>query len=76
MITASGSSWDGVLQAPEVTSLAVTASFPGFSVIGTAYQIGNANTELIFSGQLVTVTVNLGSTLSGQTIKIIRSTNG
>ncbi len=64
-----------MLQAPEVTSLLVPLSIPGHSVIGTAYQIGNANTELIFSGQTVTISVNLAGALSGQTIKIVRSIN-
>lgn len=75
-ITATGASWDWLIQAPEVTSHPVTTPFSGYSIIGTAYQIGNTNTELIFSGQLVTITVNLSSTLSGQMIKIVRSTNG
>ncbi len=72
-ITASWASWDGVLQAPEVTSSVVPLSIPGLSVIGTAYQIGNVNTELSFSGQTVTISVNLPTALSGQTITVVRS---
>lgn len=64
-IIASGSvDWDGVLQAPEVTSNAVPISVPGHSILGTAYQIGNAHTELVFSGQLVTISVSLDVALS------------
>ena len=75
-ITASWASWDGVLQAPEVTSSVVPLSIPGLSVIGTAYQIGNVNTELSFSGQTVTISVNLPTALSGQTITVVRSIDG
>jgi hypothetical protein len=48
-------------------------SLSGYAFTGNVYQIGNANIELTFSGQLVTVRVNLGGGLSGQTIRIYRS---
>ena len=56
-----------------MTSSVVPLSIPGLSVIGTAYQIGNVNTELSFSGQTVTISVNLPTALSGQTITVVRS---
>lgn len=74
-ITASGSNWDGVLQAPEVTSDPANLSLSGYSFTGTFYQIGNANSELLFSGQVATITVNIGSSLSGETVRVFRSPN-
>ena len=74
-ITASGGIWDGVLQAPELTSDRVNLSLSGFAFTGTFYQIGNANAELVFSGQLATVSVNIGATSSGKTARVFRSPN-
>ena len=72
-ITASGASWDGVLQAPELTSDPVNLSLSGYTFTGTFYQIGNANAELLFSGQVATITVQLGTSLSGKNVRIFRS---
>jgi hypothetical protein len=66
-------SWDGTISPPERTNATVSMSLSGYAFTGNVYQIGNANTELTFSGQLVTVSVNLGGGLSGQTIQIYRS---
>ena len=74
-IIAVWSAWDGIIQPPELTSSSVDMLVSGYAFIGNAYQIGNAHTELIFSGQLATVSVKIGSALSGQTLKIFRSTN-
>lgn len=67
--------WDGVLQAPELTSDPVNLSLSGYAFTGTFYQIGNANAELVFSGQIATINVNLGTPLAGQTIRVFRSPN-
>ncbi len=48
-------------------------SLSGYAFIGTFYQIGNADTELEFSGQTPTVTVRLGTPYAGKSIKIFRS---
>ena len=56
-----------------MTGTPITLTLSGYGFMGTSYQIGNANTELIFSGQLATVSVRVGTTLSGQTIKVFRS---
>ncbi len=74
-ITASWWGWDGVIQAPEITSNVVGLTLSGYTFTGTAYEIGNPDTELIFSGQTATITILLGSSLSGQTVKVFRSTN-
>lgn len=47
----------------------------GYAFTGTAYQIGNPHTELMFSGQLATVTIKIGSSFSGQTVRVFRSTD-
>ena len=57
-ITSSGSPWDGVIQSPEVTSDAIGLSLSGYVFVGTPYDIGNSNSELLFSGQLATITIN------------------
>lgn len=74
-ITALWGNWNGVLQAPEITSNSINLALSGYAFTGTAYQIGNANNELIFSGQTVTVSVLIGASLSWQTVKVFRSTN-
>ncbi len=50
-------------------------SLSGYAIIGTAYQIGNVNTELFFSGQVVTVSINLGTDFTLKNIKIYKSPN-
>jgi hypothetical protein len=67
--------WDGVIQAPEMTSIPISLTLSGYGFIGTAYQIGNANTELIFAWQLATVSMKVGGALSGQVIRVFRSIN-
>ena len=74
-ITATSGTWDGVIQAPELTNNTVNMTLSGYAFIGTAYQIGNTHTELIFSGQVATVSVRIESSFSGQTARIFRSTN-
>lgn len=74
-ISALWGNWNGILQAPEITSNKINLALSGYAFTGTAYQIGNANKELIFSGQSVTVSVLLGASLSGQTTRVFRSTN-
>lgn len=64
-----------MLQAPETTNETPNFSLSGYAFTGTAYQIGNAHTELVFSGQTVTVSIQLASSLSGQIAKAYRSTN-
>lgn len=72
-ITALGGGWDGIIQAPEVTGTPMSLTLSGYGFTGNAYQIGNTDTELMFSGQVATVTVNVGVGLSGQTIRVFRS---
>lgn len=72
-ISSSGGVWDGVIQAPELTSDPANLSLSGYAFTGTFYQIGNAGSELFFSGQSATVTVNVGNTLSGKTVRVFRS---
>ena len=74
-ISSSWGTWDGVIQAPEITGTPINLTLSGYAFTETAYQIGNAHTELIFSGQTVTVSVKIGSSFSGQTVKVFRSTN-
>lgn len=74
-ISASGT-WDGVFQAPEVVAETATGVDIGYSFTGNVYQIGSPNTELILSGSTASVTVNIGASLSGQTLRIYRSTDG
>ncbi len=64
-----------MIQAPEITSNVVGLTLSGYTFTGTTYEIGNPDTELIFSGQTATVTILLGSSLSGQTVRVFRSTN-
>jgi hypothetical protein len=58
-----------------MTGNPISLTLSGYGFTGTAYQIGNANTELIFAGQRATISVNLGGTLSGQVIRVFRSIN-
>lgn len=67
--------WDGIISPPERTNQSVSTSLSGYAFTGNAYQIGNSHTELFFSGQLATVSVDIGTALSGQTIKVFRSIN-
>ncbi len=74
-ITASGGGWNGIIQAPEMTSSMPGLSLSGYAFIGNAFQIGNPMTELIFSGQTITVTLDVGASYNGQTLLVYRSTN-
>lgn len=69
-------SWDGVIQAPEITGQSLPALLPGYAWIGGVYQIGNTESELIFSGQLATVSVRLGSSLVWQIARVFHSLDG
>jgi hypothetical protein len=72
-ITALGGGWDGIIQAPEMTGTPMSLTLSGYGFIGTPYQIGNPNTELVFSGQLATVNIKIGAYLGGQTIRAFSS---
>ncbi len=76
-ISASGS-WDGVFQAPTPTSNSGTGTTAtGYSFTGTVYQIGSPNAELTLTGGTgATVTIQVGTAFSGQTLKVYRSTDG
>lgn len=65
--------WDGVIQAPEVTSLAINSGLSGYAFIGTPYRIGNPRAELSFSGQVATVTIGTGSFAPGETLRVFTS---
>jgi S-layer homology domain len=75
VIRAIGNNWDGVIQAPEKTGTEINLPLAGYGFSGTAYQIGNSNSELTFSGQLATISINIGTSLSWQTVRVFRSTN-
>lgn len=75
-ITAVWGSWDGVIQAPETTGQSVPMTLSWYAWLGNAYQIGNSESELLFTGQLVTVTVRLSSTLAGQIARVFHSLDG
>ncbi|MDQ1343375.1 MAG: S-layer y protein [Patescibacteria group bacterium] len=75
-ISASGS-WDGNFQAPTSTSNTATGAGTGYTFTGTVYQIGSPNAELTLTGgSAATVTVNVGTSFSGTTLKVYRSTDG
>lgn len=66
-------SWDGVIQAPEITSLAINSGLTGYAFIGTPYRIGNPRSELSFSGQVATVTIGTGGYVPGETLRVFSS---
>ncbi len=72
-ISALWNNWDGVLQSPEMTSKTVNLTLSNYGFTWWVFEIGNANSELLFSGQLATISVRLWSSLSGQTVRIFRS---
>lgn len=53
-----------------------TGADAGYVFIDNVYQIGNPNVELLFSGQVASVTLFVNPSLSGQTLRIYRSVDG
>lgn len=58
-IIAPGNNWDGIIQGPEMTQNIVNLTLSGFAFPTPAYQIGNSQSTLTFSGQVANISAYL-----------------
>ncbi len=73
-LSISSTSWNGIIEAPYVYSLTgPTIPDTGYTQIGVVYKAGNNSSPLAFTGQIPTLTLNVGAILNGISLKIYRS---
>lgn len=75
-ITSSWWTWNGIIMAPTpISSSGSVTPTTGYELTWDFYEIWNDSTELIFTWQDITISLNVWTSLNGKTMKIYKSTD-